>query len=72
MNTFEKHLLFRLKKAIAARNHKNQSTRIYARYEIERLIKSIRNERNGTNDALAKTYQKRALAFAKGNFAALR
>ena len=72
MTTFEKHLLHRLRNSIAYRNDKNTYSRIYNRQEIKRLIKSIRNERDGTNAALAETYRQRALAFAKGDFAALR
>ena len=72
MTTFEKHLLHRLRNNLKFRNSERQLSRIYARNEIKSLIKSIRNERDGTNAALAETYRQRALAFAKGDFAALR
>jgi hypothetical protein len=66
MNTLERHLIHRLRNALACRNHKNFESKIYAHYEIRHLIKDIRNERNGTNAAYRAIYQKRAIAFSRG------
>jgi hypothetical protein len=72
MTTFEKHLIHRLRNCLAYRNAERIDSRIYNRQEAKRLIKSIRFERDGTNDRLAETYRQRALAFARCDFAALR
>jgi len=61
MTTFEKHLLHRLRNCLAYRNEARIGSRIYNRQEAKRLIKSIRFERDGTNQRLAETYRKNAL-----------
>jgi len=62
MTTFEKHLLHRLRNCLAYRNESQIASRIYNRQEAKRLIKSIRFERDGTNQRLAETYRINALS----------
>ena len=61
MTEFEKHLTHRLNGALAYRNNKDTGSALYNRHSAKALIKSIRNERDGTNDQLAETYRRRAL-----------
>jgi hypothetical protein len=65
MTEFEKHLTHRLKGALAYRNNKDKRSALYNRHSAKALLKSIRNERDGTNDQLAETYRRRALGYSE-------
>ena len=51
-----------IRNCLAYRNEARIDSRIYNRQEAKRLIKSIRFERDGTNQRLAETYRRNALS----------